>query len=212
MRTERVELESANGMRLAGEIDWPEAAPPLPAVVFSHGWGSGKCSPRNLVIAQRLAEAGLAALRFDFTGHGDSSGTEADSTWAQQVADLGAAVDFMLARPEVTRVGVAGASTGGLVALRLAARHEGVSALVLREPRSEGAESYAHLILAPTLLLQGGRASPLRSDILRLAGLLRCPHRLVEIEGGGHLFEDPATFEVVVEQTVDWFAEHLRQP
>jgi putative phosphoribosyl transferase len=207
--SERVEFESANRMRLVGEIDWPRLRVPLPAVVFSHGWGSSKHSPRNTVIAARLAEAGIAAFRIDFTGHGESSGTPEDSTWAQQVADLKSALDYLAGRPEIGAVGVAGASTGGLVAIMFAAEDERVRALVLREPRTEGTDVLAARIKAPTLLIQGGAASPLQPAIRHLARLLRCAHRLEIIEGGGHLFEDPRTFQVVVEKTVEWFQNYL---
>lgn len=206
---ERVRFESAAGISLAGEIDWPEAPRPVPIVVFSHGWGSSKASPRNTVIARRLAERGLASLRFDYTGHGESGGSLDESTWRQQVADLAAALAYARERPEVSAVGLAGASTGGLVALRVAAADERLGALVLREPRTEGAGNFAARISAPTLILQGGEVSPLAADIKRLAELLTCPHRLVIIEGGGHLFEEPATFEAVVEQTLAWFERHL---
>jgi pimeloyl-ACP methyl ester carboxylesterase len=211
---ERVEFESANGIRLVGEIDWPTAARPVtalpvPAVVFSHGWGSGKGSPRNVVIARHLAQAGIAAFRIDFTGHGESGGTPAESTLSQQVADLGAALDYLGTRPEVSSLGVAGSSSGGLAAIILAADDPRVAAVVLREPRTEGTWEAARRITAPTLLIQGGAASPLQEPIRRFAQALKYPHRLLVIEGGGHLFEDPATFEVVVRQTVDWFRTHL---
>jgi len=207
--TEPVELTSAGGIRLSAEIDWPDVPGRVPLVAFAHGWGSGKGSPRNRAVAERLALAGIAALRLDFTGHGESGGHRAQSTWEQQAADLKAALDYALSRPEVSAAGLAGSSTGGIAAMMLAAADDRVRALVLREPRTEGAGDLAPRIKAPTLILQGGAASPLAADIHRLSRQLLGPHRLVVIEGGGHLFEDPATFRVVLAQTVAWFEEHL---
>ncbi len=208
-RTERVEIPSAAGQRLAAEMDWPAGRAPVPAVAFSHGWGSGKASPRNRQIARHLVKAGIAALRLDFTGHGESTGTEEDSTLGQQTADLTAALSYLRQRPEVSAVGVAGSSSGGLPALRLAAEDPRLGALVLREPRSEGMLEAAGRIQAPTMLISGGAASPLLEPIRRLADVLECPHRLVIIEGGGHLFEAPAAFEAVTHVTVSWFRLHL---
>jgi pimeloyl-ACP methyl ester carboxylesterase len=210
-RVEFTTLDFASGepVRLVGEIDWPLTPPPVPGVVFSHGWGSGKGSRRNVVIAQHLAQAGMAALRFDYTGHGESWGTPEQSTWGQQAADLARAISYMLSRPEVSRVGVAGASTGGLAAIRVTADDERIQALVLREPRAEDTDRLVPRLKAPTLIISGGAASPLLAELRRLDSLLGCPHRLLVIEGGGHLFEDPATFEIVTRQTVAWFERHL---
>ncbi|MFH0811118.1 MAG: alpha/beta fold hydrolase [Pseudomonadota bacterium] len=210
-RTERVEFTSAAGaIPLVGEIDWPaQRKPQVPAVIFSHGWGSGKASPRNRIIAGALAEAGIAAFRIDFTGHGESGGSEIQSTLGQQVADLSAAVDHLATHFGLTCLGLAGSSSGGLAALRVASREPRLAALVLREPRSEGMEAEASRITAPTLLIQGGEASPLHAAIRRLAAIMTCPHRLLVIEGGGHLFEAPGTFDIVSEETVRWFRTHL---
>lgn len=206
-KTERIEFESANHIRLVGEIDWPTTPPPHPAVAFAHGLDSSKKSSCNLPIAHRLNEEGIAALRFDFTGHGESGGTRKESTVEQQIADLRAAINYLASKEQVSRIGVNGSSSGGLPALWLACEDYQLSALVLREPHSEGVEKEAHRIQAPTLFILGGKESPFYESICRLAGHLTCEYHIEIIGGGGYLFED--VFETMVEKTADWFRRYL---
>ncbi len=165
-------------------------------IVFAHGWGSGKASPRNRAVAEGLQAAGFAALLFDFTGHGESEGTQADSTPEQQVEDLDAAIGALQGVEGVDpgRLGVVGASAGGAVALVRAAVDTRIRAMVLRSANPAGTGDAADRVTVPTLLVVGERDEPIRAANEELLG---------------HVFEDPDALRRVVAVTVDWFADHV---
>jgi pimeloyl-ACP methyl ester carboxylesterase len=192
--------------RLVARLLLPVAAHP-PAVIFVHGLGSGKDSPRNVVIAEQLRDAGVAALLFDLRGHGESSAQlNSDEMQAYQ-DDLVAAFDWLQRREEVdgARIGIAGSSLGGIVALD-ALREQRVSpvSLLLRAPPISVGDLEA--VSVPTLVLVGS-LDPL-SPRLDLAQ--RSPHvHIKKIEGAGHLFEEPGTLQRALDETVGWFRKTL---
>lgn len=200
------------GFRLSGTLLTPALGGPHPAVVFAHGWGSGQVSPRNRIVAEELVAEGFAALLFDFTGHGDSEGTETDSTLDQQVDDLGAAIGLLEALDEVdsSRVGVMGASSGGAVALLRAARDPRIRALVLRSANPTGAEAAASAVKVPTMLIVGEYDEPIRAANETLLAGLSGPARLEVVSGGDHLFDDPEALRQAARLTTAWFGRHLR--
>ncbi|HEY8368028.1 MAG TPA: alpha/beta fold hydrolase [Thermodesulfobacteriota bacterium] len=204
-------FRNPRGLELAGELLLPSGAGPFPTVVFAHGWRSGKESPRNRAAAEALRAAGFAACLFDFTGHGESEGTLEESTVERQVEDLGAAIDAVLAEgaTDETRIGVAGASSGGAVALLRASIDSRIRALVLRSANPAGAEDAAWRVRVPTLLVVGEHDTPTLAANQALAARLAGPHRLEVVPGGDHLFEDPTALGRAVEATVAWFSEHL---
>lgn len=207
----RVSFKSSRGFRLAGRLLIPPSSGPHPTVVFAHGWGSGKDSPRNQATAEALRAAGFAALLFDFTGHGESDGTPDDSTQAQQVDDLRAAIDAIEGFDEVDRgrVGVVGASSGAAVALLQAVRDPRIRALALRSPNPAGAEGAMGAVMAPTLVVVGAQDEPIRSAVEPLLARFGGPHTLEVVPGGDHLFEDPAARARATASIVAWFKEHL---
>jgi pimeloyl-ACP methyl ester carboxylesterase len=206
-----VSFTNSRGLRLAGTLLTPATAGPHPVVIFAHGWGSSQASPRNRNAAEALVAAGFAALLFDFTGHGESEGTEADSTIDQQVDDLGAAIGVVETLDEVdsSRVGVVGASSGAAVALLRAARDPRIRALVLRSANPTGAEAAAMSVKAPTMLIVGEYDASIRAANEKLRAGLGGPARLVVVPRGDHLFGDPEALREAVRLTTGWFAGRL---
>jgi pimeloyl-ACP methyl ester carboxylesterase len=204
--TGRVTIQR-DSVHLAAELILPAGTPPFACVVFVHGLGSGKDSPRNVVVASRLVDAGIAALLFDLSGHGES---DADPRGEEAfVEDLEAVFDWARARPELDPdlIGVAGSSLGGVVTLEATRRrliHP--AALVLRAPPAEPHE-FAHVDV-PTLIIAGSH-DPLLPMIRRAAAVTECA-TLAQVQGAGHLFEEPGTLEQAVQRTVEWFEGHLR--
>jgi predicted phosphoribosyltransferase/dienelactone hydrolase len=184
----------------------PAAAARLPCVIFVHGLGSSKASPRNVTIAAHLLDVGIAALLFDLSGHGQSStdprgeeayvdDLEAVSRWACSHAQLD---------PE--RLGVAGSSLGAVVAMA-AARRSSIqpASMVLRAPPAH-AEDWEGLKV-PALVLVGSR-DPLLPEVS--AGATSCPSAtLAVVQGASHLFEEPGTLDEALTRTVEWFRAWL---
>ena len=203
---ERVTVQR-DRIHLAAHLYLPTGEPPFPCVVFVHGLGSGKDSPRNVVIAARLAEAGISALLFDLSGHGESDADPRDGEEAF-VEDLEAAFRWARARPGIDpeRIGVAGSSLGGVVALDAARRrliHPAV--LVLRAPPADRRQFVR--VEAPTLVIAGGN-DPLLWQIREATAMSEWA-TLYVVEGAGHLFEEPGTLEQAVQKTVEWFQRYF---
>jgi pimeloyl-ACP methyl ester carboxylesterase len=176
-------------------------------VIFVHGLRSGKDSPRNVVVATRLVDSGIAALLFDLSGHGES---DADTRPGEEpyIEDLAAAFHWAVSEPEIDseRIGVAGSSLGGVVALsairRLSIRP---AALVLRAPPVEPGD--LDRIAVPMLTIVGTH-DPLLA-LVRMAAERTRWATLSVVEGAGHLFEEPGTLEQAVNRTVSWFSSYL---
>jgi predicted phosphoribosyltransferase/dienelactone hydrolase len=208
MKQETLRFENETGLQLVGILLQPDGVARPPVVVFAHGWGSSKASPRNRAIAEALVRVGIAAFLFDFTGHGESEGDAEASTLEDQAADLLSAFELLTARADSGPLGLAGSSSGGAVAIAVAARDPRVKALVLRAPSDASQRRLAARIDAPTLVVQGER-DPLSERNRALAEALHCEHRLCSVAGAGHLFDEPGTFDVALRETVTWFGQHL---
>jgi predicted phosphoribosyltransferase/dienelactone hydrolase len=208
----RLVFRNSRGLALTGRLLLPATPGPRPAVVFAHGWGSSKDSPRNRAVAEALRRLGFAAFLFDFTGHGESEGTREDSTPEQQVNDLAAALNALEGFEEVDRhrLGVIGASSGGAVAVRGAARDPRIRVLVLRSPNLAGAEDAVPRVRVPALLVVGEHDEPIRAALGPLFGRFGGPCALEIIPAGDHLFEDPAALTRATAVTVAWFKDHLK--
>ncbi|HBH01695.1 MAG: hypothetical protein A2W08_02040 [Candidatus Rokubacteria bacterium RBG_16_73_20] len=207
----RVTFKNPRGLALAGRLLLPPRPGPHPVVLFAHGWGSGKDSPRSVAVAEALRALGFAAFLFDFTGHGESEGAEADSTLAQQADDLGAALDAIQGLDEIdaARVGVAGASSGAAAALLAAARDPRIRALALRSPNPAGAEDAVPRVTAPTLLVIGELDAPGRQACEPLLSRFGGVRRLEIVAAGDHLFEDPAALARAAAVMAAWLQRHL---
>jgi len=206
----RVSFENDRGSRLVGEIFL--AGEQAPLVVFSHGLGSGKASPRNRALAAELGDRGIGSFLFDYTGHGESEGTLADSSLEQQTFDLGAALDYLdqAYGGRLGEIGVNGSSTGGTAALFRAAQDPRIRALVVRSVRDYGVLEAASRVTVPTLVIQGGEDRTVLPESERIYRALAGPKEYVVIPGAGHLFaEDPQYTARMTQLTVDWFVRYL---
>lgn len=183
-------------------------------VIFAHGSGSGRMSPRNNYVAQRLRHAGLATLLLDLL----STIEEADRRNVFDIALLASrlrlAVDWAAANPGTSALRPAyfGASTGGGAAIRAAAGDTRIAAIVSRGGRPDLAGADALMKLdAPTLLVVGSLDGIVIDLNRAAAAAMRCEHRLAIVPGAGHLFEEPGTLDQVVELASTWFLDHLRE-
>ncbi|WP_051794876.1 dienelactone hydrolase family protein [Streptomyces sp. NRRL S-87] len=215
MATERAEqqvgIPIGGGLAVDGDLALPPGARLV--VVFAHGSGSSRHSPRNRAVAAALRTAPLGTLLLDLLTPGEEA---VDDLTAEHRFDipllagrLVAAVDWLAARPGLAdlSVGLFGASTGAAAALRAAAdRPDRIRAVVSRGGRPDLAGDEAlERVRAPVLLLVGG----LDTEVLRLnraaAGRLTAPHTVTVVPGATHLFPEPGALERVADAARAWF-------
>lgn len=199
---------------LAGDLTVP--AKPLGLVIFAHGSGSGRHSPRNQTVAQALQQRGLATLLADLLSVEEEAADRYSGHLRFDIDMLGrrviALVDWAR-RHETLRslpLGLFGASTGAAAALvGAAARPNDVAAVVSRGGRPDLAGAALSGVVAPTLLLVGSRDTEV-IELNRLAqSLMHGPVSLTIVAGASHLFEEPGTLEEVAARAGDWFLNHL---
>lgn len=213
MIEEKVTFRTSRGLKLSGALLAPNEKL-HDVVVFAHGTGSSKSSPRNRGIAEQLLDNGIASFLFDFTGCGESDGLPDQSTQDQQFDDLTSALDFITSQTffETRFVGVNGSSTGGTVAIRAAAEEDRISAMVLRVPRSIEIIGLVPLVQTPTLVLQGSEDSIVLPEAQEIYAALAGPKELHIVQGAGHLFdENPQYFEEMTNATCAWFEKWFKQ-
>jgi putative phosphoribosyl transferase len=207
--TEQVVLES-RGLRLEGLLEVPEGARGV--VLFAHGSGSSRMSPRNRFVAQELREAGIGTLLFDLLS--PTEGLETANVFDVDLlaARLRRATDWVSARPEAQglALGYFGASTGAAAALAAAAAGAPVQAVVSRGGRPDLAAKVLDQVRAPTLLIVGGHDEWVLELNREALALLRCEKDLRVVPGATHLFEEAGALEQVVVAARDWFLRHLR--
>jgi putative phosphoribosyl transferase len=205
----------AGEVTLTGDLAIPENSQGL--VLFAHGSGSGRQSPRNQAVAEVLRDAGMATLLFDLlTPH-----EEAEDAYSGHLRfDIGllsrrlAIVTEEIADDPRSRdlgLGYFGASTGGAAALRAAAAlGSTIGAVVSRGGRPDLAGEALAYVKAPTLLIVGERDQ----DVLRLNEKayeqLQCEKSLAVVPHATHLFQEPGALEEVARLAADWFRKHLR--
>lgn len=198
------------GISLSGFL----GIPPEPAgiVLFAHGSGSGRFSPRNRFVAYHLQQGGIGTLLIDLL-MSDEEHDRRNVFDIDLLADRVLVASGWLNKQGSTKslpLGYFGASTGAGAALQAAARAPSqVGAIVSRGGRPDLAERYLPDVAAPTLLLVGGEDEPVVEMNQQAYRLLRCPKQLTIIPGATHLFEEPGTLEQVAEQALQWFARHL---
>jgi dienelactone hydrolase len=202
---------SAGSLRLTGDLCRPDDAQGM--VLFAHGSGSSRLSPRNVHVAQTLNRAGLGTLLFDLLT------PEEDRDYATRfdigllAARLQAATEWLGAEGGCRgcRIGYFGASTGAAAALQAAAAlPEVAGAVVSRGGRPDLASAAALASLrAPTLLLVGGLDYPVIELNERAFAHLCCVKELVIVPGATHLFEEPGTLDAVAKHAVRWFHRWL---
>ncbi len=181
-------------------------------IVFAHGSGSGRRSPRNRQVAEALNAAGLGTLLFDLltpTEERDRGNIFDIALLADRLAE---ATAWLRRQPDMAErpIGYFGASTGAAAALRAAAGPDaGIAAVVSRGGRPDLAADRLPAVRSPTLLVVGG-ADPQVLDLNRRAQeQLACENRLEVIPGATHLFAEPGALETVARLAADWFTRHL---
>lgn len=203
---EEVEVD-AGGVPLSGDLVLPADAGAV--VVFAHGSGSSRHSPRNRSVAAALNRAGLGTLLFDLL-------TPGEEVYRANVFDIGllagrlADTTDWLRRRVPLPVGSFGASTGAAAALRAAAAADsGVGAVVSRGGRPDLAGADLSGVRAPTLLVVGGDDTTVIDLNRQAQAALHCENRLEIVPGATHLFEEPGALERVADLARDWFTAHL---
>jgi putative phosphoribosyl transferase len=198
----------AGTTRLAGNLTVPAGEPGI--VIFAHGSGSSRHSPRNRYVAATLAEAGLGTLLFDLL-------TPAEEVDRANVFDIGLLASrlsqvtaWLRAQGRPERIGYFGASTGAAAALQAAAvPGADIAAVVSRGGRPDLAAGRLAAVTAPTLLIVGGD-DDIVIDLNRSAlAELRCDSELAIVPGATHLFEEPGTLEAAAALARDWFLRYL---
>jgi putative phosphoribosyl transferase len=190
------------GGALGGSFVPPAAGGPV--VVFAHGSGSSRHSPRNQQVAARLSRDGLGTLLVDLL-----VGDEDVFDIALLAERLALAVDW-LSRSSCGPLGLFGASTGAAAALVVAAgAADRVGAVVSRGGRPDLAGDALALVRAPTLLVVGGLDETVLNLNRRAAAVMTCEHDVVVVPGATHLFEEPGALDEVGELAAGWFSQHL---
>ena len=209
VRRRSVEIP-AGPVRLPGELRIPPD--PRGLVIFAHGSGSSRLSPRNVQVASALNGARLATLLFDLL-------TEDEALERHNVFDIGLLGDRLVAATRWARddaelaalpIGYFGASTGAAAALCAAGALGGeIRAVVSRGGRPDLAGHRLAEVTAPTLLIVGGDDWNVLELNDEAATVLRCPHRLDVVPHATHLFEEPGALERVAQLATDWFVKRL---
>lgn len=196
--------------RLPGFLDVPQA--PRGMVIFAHGSGSGRHSPRNNHVAAGLHDAGFGTLLLDLLDLNEEADRRNVFNIPLLAERLAQATEWVArVRPlSSLAIGYFGASTGAGAAIMAAAQADGrIRAIVSRGGRPDLAGEALDHLHAPTLLIVGGLDTPVIA--LNRAALARMPgeKKLVIIPGAGHLFEEPGTLDRVIVEAARWFDAHL---
>ena len=206
----RTVIVEADGPSLPGDLAIPEQATGV--VVFAHGSGSSRRSPRNVRVAEHLRAEDLGTLLFDLLTDDEAGDRGNVFDIALLARRLEGAVGWLRGEPDAGQLPIAffGASTGAAAAL-VATAHLGsdVATVVSRGGRPDLAGDALEAVTAPTLLIVGG-ADLQVLELNRQAQLhLRCETRLEIVPGATHLFEEPGALERVAELAAAWFTDHV---
>ena len=211
---ERLVRIEAGPVTLEGNLSLPERARGI--VLFAHGSGSSRHSPRNRYVARVLNEAKLATLLVDLLTPDEEA---VDLRTAHLRFDIGllagrlvGVTDWLTQYPDTRelRIGYFGASTGAAAALVAAAQHpDAVGAIVSRGGRPDLAGPALARVRAPTLLIVGGNDFEVVELNRRAFALLRCEKQLEIVPGATHLFEEPGALEEVARLAREWFERYL---
>lgn len=202
-------------VRLDGDLNVPAA--PRGFVLFAHGSGSSRHSPRNRYVAEVLNQHSLGTLLVDLL---TAEEEREDEVTAQLRFDIGlltrrlvGVVDWTADEPQASghQIGLFGASTGAAAALLAAGqRPKLVKAVVSRGGRPDLAGPAASLVRAPTLLIVGGSDTAVLQMNRDAMALMKCETKLDIVPGATHLFEEPGTLAEVARLAAEWFTAHLK--
>ena len=235
MRAEKVFFQS-EGHRISGVLHLPEGENPG-CVIASHGLLSSKDSEKYIALGERMSEEGMAMLRFDFRGIGESEGDEQDNTISKKIADLSRAIDFVRTYPGLgDRIGLLGSSLGGFLSLIQASTDKEIRAAVvwatpmylddLRSKKQEGdyplppkaffEDLPKHRLLpllskvSNCLVIHGEKDELVPVDqALRIFYHLDIPKEIHIIGGADHRLTDPTHRQRAIALSLDWFKRHL---
>ncbi|HEY6095496.1 MAG TPA: dienelactone hydrolase family protein [Gallionellaceae bacterium] len=200
----------ADSVLLEGDLTLP--LNPLGVVLFAHGSGSSRHSPRNTYVAGILQQSGIATLLFDLLTR------EEDLDYATRfdipllTRRLLAATAWIRQSPQANalKIGYFGASTGAAAALQAAAADPAIAAVVSRGGRPDLAgESALQRVQSPTLLIVGGDDYGVIELNEQARALMRCEKKLELVPRATHLFEEPGTLEQAARLAARWFVQHL---
>lgn len=201
-------------IQLEGDLSIPNGAKGI--VIFAHGSGSGRFSPRNQYVAKALQEKKLATLLIDLLTHEEETIDEQTKEIRFNIhllADrLEGVTDWLVKNPETKKlkIGYFGASTGAAAAIIAAAKKEGtVYSVVSRGGRPDLAKAYLAHIQSPTLLIVGGYDSVVIDLNKEAFDLLACEKKMEIVPGATHLFEEPGALAKVAALAGDWFSKYL---
>lgn len=203
-----------NGEKVAGTLAMPEKA--IGIVVFAHGSGSSRFSPRNRLVAETLQKKGMATLLMDLLTEKEEIEDEITAQFRFDInllaKRLAAATSWLKENEKTKKLPVAyfGASTGAAAALAAAAGNNEIKAIVSRGGRPDLAGEALRKVKAPTLLIVGGDDDvviQLNKDALEK---MDCEKKLEIIPGASHLFEEPGKLENVAELAARWLEQHLK--
>lgn len=193
---------------LAGDLILPDGHRTI--ILFAHGSGSSRHSPRNRKAALALADAGFGALLIDLLTEAEA-GDRTNVFDIDLLADrLTSAIDWIGNQPRYRdlRICLFGSSTGAAAAIRAAARRpDKIAGIVSRGGRPDLAGDELARVRAPTLLIVGGADEPVLRLNKQALQELSCPARLAIVPNATHLFEEPGAMEAVIRLAVDWFSE-----
>lgn len=208
---------SIEGAELGAELCLSGDEPGI--VVFVHGSGSSRHSPRNQQVARLFNEHGLATLLFDLLTEDEHQEDLITRAWRFDIALLArrleGVIDWLGSNPgsAAQRIGLFGASTGAAAALIAAARRPGaVHAVVSRGGRTDLAGDALDEVRTPTLQIVGSEDDVVLRLNREVSDRLRCEQALTVIPGATHLFDEPGTLELAADAARDWFERYLNPP
>jgi dipeptidyl aminopeptidase/acylaminoacyl peptidase len=235
MKTEEVSFRS-EGQRISGILHLPEREHP-PCLIASHGLQSSKNSEKYIALGEKLAGEGMAMLRFDFRGVGESEGRMEDDTVSRRIVDLGSAIGFVRSHPGVgNRIGLVGSSLGGYVTLIRGSMEKKISAIAIWATpfhlddlgSKKGSEEHPlpgeaffkdlpkHRLLpllpkvSDCLLIHGEKDEVVPVDqAWEIFHSLGAPKEIHVIEGADHRLTDPAHRQRAMDLTTEWFKKYL---
>jgi dienelactone hydrolase len=200
----------AGGVTLEGTLVLPPTASAV--VIFAHGSGSSRHSPRNRYVAGVLQDAGIGTLLFDLLTRDEDTVYENRFNIELLTERLKSTTIWLRMQPRTAgfSLGYFGASTGTASALRAAAGlGKEIGAVVSRGGRPDLAGDALERIAAPTLLIVGGEDREVIVLNRTAQRRMHCPSKLVIVPGASHLFEEPGTLDAALDATADWFTSHL---
>ncbi|MBL8693653.1 MAG: alpha/beta hydrolase [Planctomycetes bacterium] len=196
-------------LRLPGQLQGPTSSRGL--VIFAHGSGSSRLSPRNQFVAHCLHQRGISTLLFDLLQETEAVDRRRVFDIALLASRLGDALDWQMQQPDLSRMptGLFGASTGAAAALVAASDRPSLKAIVSRGGRPDLAHDALARVEVPTLLIVGEFDDDVLALNRKAAEQMHCVREIAVVPGATHLFGEPGTLETAAQLASDWFTKYL---